>query len=67
MYSFVDASMLDEENSIQDVARRGFKIGPRGMKFILGNFRCGVVGGLINRVLDIADLACPNTKLEGYR
>lgn len=39
VYSFVDASLLDEENTIQDVARRGFKIGPRGMKFILGNFR----------------------------
>ncbi|XP_026193312.1 uncharacterized protein LOC34622905 [Cyclospora cayetanensis] len=38
VYSFVDSSMLDEDNSIQDVARRGFKIGPRGMKFVLGNF-----------------------------
>ncbi|CDJ41337.1 Zinc finger and GTP binding domains, related [Eimeria tenella] len=38
VYSFVDASLLDEENTIQDVARRGFKIGPRGMKFVLGNF-----------------------------
>ncbi|KAL8272680.1 hypothetical protein Esti_003384 [Eimeria stiedai] len=38
VYSFVDASLLDEDNSIQDVARRGFKIGPRGMKFVLGNF-----------------------------
>ncbi|KAL8435671.1 hypothetical protein ACSSS7_002332 [Eimeria intestinalis] len=39
VYSFVDASLLDDDNSIQDVARRGFKIGPRGMKFVLGNFR----------------------------
>ncbi|KAL8431405.1 hypothetical protein Efla_001760 [Eimeria flavescens] len=38
VYSFVDASLLDEDNSIQDVTRRGFKIGPRGMKFVLGNF-----------------------------
>lgn len=36
--SFVDATLLDEENSLQDIARRGFKIGPRGMKFVLGNF-----------------------------
>ena len=44
MYSFVDASLLDEDNSIQDVARRGFKVGPRGLKFVLGNFRWGGEG-----------------------
>ncbi|PHJ24685.1 zinc finger protein [Cystoisospora suis] len=37
-YSFVDMASLDEENSLQDIARRGFKVSPRGMRFAVGNF-----------------------------
>lgn len=39
LYSFLDASLLDEDNCVQDVARRGFKIDSRGMKVSVGNFR----------------------------
>ncbi|PFH32742.1 zinc finger protein [Besnoitia besnoiti] len=37
-YSFVDATSLDEENSLQDVARRGLRIPTQGMRFAVGNF-----------------------------
>ncbi|KYK66638.1 zinc finger protein [Toxoplasma gondii TgCatPRC2] len=37
-YSFVDTASLDEDNSLQDIARRGLKIPMTGMRFAVGNF-----------------------------
>lgn len=39
LYCWVDTNELDQNNSIQDVSRRGFKIPSSGMKFTSGNIR----------------------------